>query len=289
MVSNLKNRKSLFVIADLHVGSSRVSETQLIQAFKFMNELDPEADYIIDGDLTTSGKRTDFKKVWYFFETLIPNRRNQIITLGNHDVRGPYSREWSNAKESSPEYFKKYVSREYKDKYLKKLNLAGSEIYFSLKTSSINFVVLNSEKGLKDAIYLSDKQLMWIENQLQYGKENDLINILVVHEPLSDTHFRSNENGGFGPQDQQLKVILEEFPNTVILSGHIHNGLNKHEVVRKPYGICVDIPGFSVSENAYIGKGIGYHVKIGKNSLNFESWDFVEKKHLGQFDFKIEF
>ena len=277
---------NLFLLADLHVGSHHDTVATFKQGLANMQKKDPNATYIINGDITTAGKSCQYDDVWRIMNSTLPANADTIISLGNHDVRGPFSHDWNNYQESDPAYFRDVVVPDYQQHYLAP-KLGSNQLYFAVVRGTYQFIVLNTEKGLKDSAYLSKAQLLWLDQQLTHGTQSGLTNMVVVHQALRDTHWRSNFGGGFGIQDAAVKTVLKRHPNTFVLSGHIHNGLGVCEVIPREYGTCIDQPAYTVSENGYVGKGLGYYCHFSRSEMVFEAWDFVTMQHLNQFDFTL--
>lgn len=274
---------NMFWLADLHVGSHHHTAETFAKGLANMHRMDPHAGYLINGDITTSGKVTQYQDVWQILSEALPKDADTIISLGNHDVRGPYNHEWNNYQESDPGYFREIVVPEYEHNYLQPQQ-GTNQLYFAVIRGCYQFVVLNTEKGLKDSAYFSAKQLAWLDSKLTSGSQAGLVNVVVVHQALRDTHWRSNFGGGFGIQDTVVKTILGRHANTFVLSGHIHNGFGVCEVIPREYGTCIDQPAYTVSENGHVGKGLGYYCHLSKDQMVLEAWDFVEMQHLQKYD-----
>lgn len=278
----------LFLLADLHLGSKKKTSSKFRQGLDNMFKKDPKAGILINGDLTTAGSESQYTEVWNFLDESINSSKPVILSLGNHDVRGPKSESWNNYQESDPRYFREHVVPSFTRHYLRPMfGSSMNQLYYTLTVGCCHFIVLNTEKGLKDSTYLSRNQVQWLDRQLSEGEDQLLINFIVVHQPLWDTHWRSNFGGGFGLQDAIVKDILRRHPDTFILTAHIHNGFGVCEVIERDFGTCIDMPAFSVSENGHIGDGLGYYAVIDRHILRFEAWDFVQNVHLSQYDFKV--
>lgn len=280
-----KNEKvaRMFLLADPHIGSRRSPDINLIRGLQNMQKIDPNAVLIIDGDLTTSGRIEDFNRFWSILEENISKGTEKVISLGNHDVRGPLNKNWTSNPNDDTKYFNDKVKPNYQNHYLSN----HSHLYFSKIINGCNMIVLNPEKGLKDAIFLSTQQLNWLESQLQLSEQEGLLSLIIVHQALNDTHWRSNYAGGFGSQDTQVKEILKRHPNCFVFSGHIHNGLGVCEAITRDFGTLIDLPAYAISENGYSGQSVGYYLQISKEWLEFQAWDFSVMEHLTQFDFRI--
>ncbi|WP_179393979.1 metallophosphoesterase family protein [Lacticaseibacillus absianus] len=277
----------LFLLADLHVGSHRQTEAKVRKGLANMARMDPTAMYLMNGDVTTAGRVSQYQAVWQALTDCLPASADVLISLGNHDVRGPYPADWNNDPDSDPTYFRDVVVPEYTTNYLMP-HTGARQLYFSVTRGSYQFIVMNTEKGLKDSADFSRAQLTWLDQQLSAGEAAGLVNLVVVHQALRDTHWRSNFGGGFGRQDAVVKDILRVHPNTFVLSGHIHNGLGVCEVVSREYGTCIDQPAYTVSENGHIGQGLGYYCTLSPTAMTFAAWDFVTMTPLPAYDFTLQ-
>lgn len=283
----LKQGLNLFLLADLHLGSERHTTAAFHHALVNMRHLDPDAAVVIAGDITDTGEKDQFQDCWKSLDRVPAEQL--IVGLGNHDVRGPDPLTWNNDQAADPEYFRQNVLPEYSRHYLRRLKPDQPwQPYFSQRLGDYQFIVLNTEKGLKDSAYLSAAQVRWLDAQLQAGENSGCINIVLSHQPLRDTHWRSNFGGGFGLQDAVVKDVLRRHPNTFIVSGHIHNGFGVAEVIPRSYGTCIDLPAFALSENGRTGSGLGYYCTWTHDAMKFEAWDFAINRPLAAYDFTLK-
>ena len=158
--------------------------------------------------------------------------------------------------------------------------------YFDKWIDGYHFIVLNTEKALKDSAYLSEEQLVWLEEKLD-GQDQQKPVFVCIHQALNDSHYRSNLYKGFGDADERVKEILKNYPQAVFLSGHIHNGFGVASVIDREYGTLVDVPSFNESENGYTEAGSGYQVNIYPDKIQLRARNFVTSQWLPEYDVNI--
>ncbi|KRN18633.1 metallophosphoesterase family protein [Lacticaseibacillus camelliae] len=277
----------LFILADLHLGSTRHTTAAFHHALVNMHRLDPNAALVIAGDVTDWGDPAQFQDAWSSLERVPADQL--IVCLGNHDVRGPHQLDYDNDQESDPEYFRQVTMPEYQAHYLSRVPGAKPwQPYFTVDLGDYHFIVMNSEKGLKDGAYISAQQVAWLDDELQAGEDGGQKNLVLVHQALRDTHWRSNFGGGFGIQDAVIKDVLRRHPNTFILSGHIHNGFGVAEAIPRDFGTCIDLPAFALSENGYDGAGLAYYCTFTARTMKFAAWDLAINRPLPQYDLSLK-
>ncbi len=299
-------KASFHLISDVHV-SSKDSDSALsyVQGMRFMDLLNPSTNiaFVNAGDFTNNSQESEYQAFYELTAQYNPSSQEQtLIIQGNHDVRG--NRNWcEDPKGEFPDWetYKGYY-QEYNADYMPES--AQDTLYHSKELGGYTFLMLNTELGLKDAMYMSDQQLEWIEAQMKasYEKDPNKPVFIVCHQALNDTHVRSNvlngfdgintdgtPNGNYTGSDAKVKEIMEKYPVGVFLSGHIHNGLGYGEVIAREYGICVDLPAFGGSENGYLETGSGYEVLIYEDSIQFQAYNFATGQRLEEYDQVVEF
>ncbi|WP_461227385.1 metallophosphoesterase family protein [Lacticaseibacillus suihuaensis] len=268
----------LFVLSDVHYDGTAPRTQALVASLDTIARLAATATVVIDGDLTNSGLAAEFEglgAVLARYPTL-----TFLLNLGNHDVRGPFSAGWQAAPDADPAYYHT-VSAPAFAALQRRVALPIQTLYGAMDVGPWRVILLNLERGLKDAAALSDSQLAWLGTELEATALQPLV---FIHQPLDHTHWRSDLYGGFGAFDAPLKRVLAAHPNAVLLSGHIHNGFGYTEVLPRPYATLVDLPAMSVSELGYVGAGLGYRLTAVAAGLSLAAWDFGAATRLAQFD-----
>lgn len=272
---------SIALISDLHINSEELftNLTNSIDNIKTKNKL---KHIIIPGDL---GENLDYIKRIIHMTNNKFNKKNEtsILVLGNHDVRGPDKRKWITDPTINNDYYN-IVIKEYRN-MCNLMKETEKHSCFDLKIKNHHFIALNTDRGLKDQAYFNDNTIRWFESKL--SEYTDGKKIVIVHQALNDTHWRSNLYGGFGEQDSKIKKILSKYPETIIICGHIHNGFGVIEAMKKDFGTLIEVPSFNRTENGLIEKGYGFIMKIKKNNIVLEAWNFLRNEHYPEYDIDI--
>ncbi len=263
------------VLSDTHVPSSTTDSSALIfiDALEDVKTYFPRVKAIVNpGDFSCDGYENEFKA--YF--DIIGQYDSDLVfmnALGNHDVR--WKSGWN-------EIYDRYMR--YNGKYMEETDGA---VYFDRWVDGYHFIVLNTEWDLKDRAYISDAQLKWLDETMAEGAEDGKPIFITMHQALRDTYWNSNDWDD-GVQDFALKEVLRKYPQTIMFTGHIHNGLGKLEVVETDYGTMVDIPSFRSNDYGN-GRGqIGYHVTIYEDKVQLSMRDYKADEWLPEYNYTID-
>lgn len=281
------------LITDVHVGDCDESDTYaeaFIIGLEDMKKMNRDFTALVSiGDNTQSGGRNQEEGFYHILEKYqpLPDER-VVLTLGNHDARGPGEEiKWSEDPKEYNLFWKKTAKPLYMEKNARYMPAGQKEVYFDKWLDGYHFIVLNTENGVKDACTLSERQLKWFEEKLAEAEDDRPI-FVFVHQPLVDTHWRSNILNGFGLEDEKVKDILRKYPQTILTCGHIHNGFGVTEAVVRDFGTTVEVPSFNGSENGYHEKGIGYVVDVYKNKILYRARNFCKSEWLPEYDMEVK-
>lgn len=299
-------KASFHLVSDVHISDWSGENTKTyIAGMKFMSTLNTDSNigFVNAGDFTNNSQKSEFNAFFVTTRQYNPvSPDNTLILLGNHDVRStgsdwnadpngsfPY---WDTAKGLYTSHNRRFMPAEAQD-----------TLYHAKELGGYTFLMLNTELGLKDSIYISEEQLAWFEAQMKASYEEDPTRpvFIICHQALNDTHMRSNVLDGFDGingdgtpndhytgSDAKVKEIMAKYPVGVFLSGHIHNGLGYGEAVAREYGVCIDLPSYNGSENGYTEKGAGFEVMIYENQIVFEAYNFSTGERLEEYDLVVD-
>ena len=299
-------KASFHLVSDVHISDWSGENTKTyIAGMKFMSTLNTDSNigFVNAGDFTNNSQKSEFNAFFVTTRQYNPvSPDNTLILLGNHDVRGtgsdwnadpngsfPY---WDTAKGLYTSHNRRFMPAEAQD-----------TLYHAKELGGYTFLMLNTELGLKDSMYMSEEQLAWFEAQMKACYEEDPTKpvFIICHQALNDTHMRSNVLDGFDGingdgtpndhytgSDAKVKEIMAKYPVGVFLSGHIHNGLGYGEAVAREYGVCIDLPSYNGSENGYTEKGAGFEVMIYENQIVFEAYNFSTGERLEEYDLVVD-
>lgn len=155
------------------------------------------------GDLTEYGTDAQYNT---FMNTM--NKYPQLdsnYVLGNHDVR------WLGGFETA------------KNRFLTHTGMPG--VYYDKWINGYHFIYLATEADDKDSAYISDTQMKWLSDKLAENASIDKPIFLFLHQPLDNTVYEEYPWDPYQSdevQDQKLKDIIGKYPQSVLITGHIH-------------------------------------------------------------------
>lgn len=297
---------SFAVVSDAHVTTDSINRithskdkdrlAHFAQGLDNMKRMDLDA-FVNLGDNTRFGTDSEERAFFDTYRNHQPVASDRtLIATGNHDVRGWYKyKYWTNsvadynaaADRGEPIYYPRSAelynrnNADYMPPVSHRQNLS-----FDTWVNGYHFILLNTEKGLKDASWFSDETLAWLKEKLAEGAESGKPIFVLNHQALNDTHYGSAEYTGFGERDAEVKQIFSEYPQVMFLTGHIHNEFGKVEVISRPFGTMVDVPSYSEGPTGSYGQG--YVVNVHGDSVEFEARDFVADAGIPSYDVTVE-
>lgn len=206
----------------------------------------------------------------------IEYHKNLVLMLGNHDVRSGGMLDGS----LDPDLVNLY--REYLKEF--GVGITDNTMCVASSINGYHFLCLNTDVWLKDMMELKQESIDWLKAELVKRAKPEKPIFILTHQPLNNSHWRAGLFGGFGKQDAELKKIFADYPQIVLLNGHIHNGFSVIEFVQRPFGTLIEIPSLTKGENGVKKPGTGWLLKIESEALIFEAWNFYEDIHLNEHD-----
>lgn len=304
---------SFHLVSDVHINTSGVPNSY-VTAMKNMKDINPDTTiaFVNAGDFTDYSGENEYQTFYDLTQANNPVSDEQtLIIQGNHDVRGPNQSQWvtdpgkpqpywETAKTRYLQYNAPYFPEDQKDTlyHTKTLGTTG------IDENGYTFIMLNTEMGLKDSMYMSPEQIIWLDKTMGEAYENDPGKpiFIIAHEALVDTHWLCNTLDGFDgikpdgtPQpyqsggDAAVKRIMAKYPNGIFISGHLHNEFGRAEAIVRPYGVVVDVPtfgqgGINIDFNV---KGAGYEVEIHDEKVVFRAVNFIKNEWYPEYDVVI--
>ena len=292
---NPKNEKALRLsfatLSDSHltgVGVARM--TMLSQGFR---DLDGKVDAIVAvGDMTNHGERNQYQNFYSCVEKSIKTSKF-IPVVGNHDT-------WTTGKdEENPTYEFLKAYNEYSGKNLTKA-------YYTEKVGGYTFIVLATEADNTSA-YLSEKQISWLDSELEKATEGGKPVFVLCHWPLDGTCGQTeiDPEHGMGAQSAEVQAVLEKYKNVFYFSGHLHAGLrgelsNKifgHQSVETINGVhYINLPSFmfpntrslTTNNGGNILPGCGYIAEVYENEVVLRARNYPLGFYMSIYDKTIE-
>lgn len=277
---------------DTHVGRGSDSVSNLIDAYKDRVFTSPQSKVITNsGDFTDNGSISEYEN--YFNVNKSYAEVPFITAIGNHEARwncanggtqntNPYEGTCVN---NSSVYAQRYL--DYNGPFMSgDNNWDGTSLYYDMWIEGYHFVVLNTEKDLKDHAYLSPKQLEWLDETLAIDEEAGRPTFILLHQIIGGTGEYITEDK-VGEQEEELKAVLRKHPNGLLLTGHIHSAVDRSDLYARDWGFLYDMASF----NAYVGGDmraqVGYQINVFEDKIQIRPRDY--KNDIWLDEYMVEF
>ena len=282
-----KGKTEFVVVSDTHVQSSANSTTARIYDAglnKIVTTMPNVKALVNCGDFTSDGADSEFARYYSIIDKYDENLQF-INALGNHDVRWT-SQGWDGV-------YNRYMS--YNQKYMDDTDKVYYDTWIGEGENQYHFIVINTEWDIKDCSYISSEQLEWLDKTMAEGAKDDKPIFIALHEPLRNTIANTDSYNGSsdfpldeGPQDFALKEVLRKYPQTILFTGHVHNGLGTSEIVETDYGTLVDVPSYALPETGILQKQLGYHVSVYDGKVQLSMYDFEHDRWLPAYHYIVD-
>lgn len=268
---------SFNTITDTHIDRGKGEVSNLDNYLKDIRWLNPDSKVIMNsGDFTDKGRVSEYQT---HYETLSNNAvagRKYLTALGNHDVRWlcsttnpesgqdrkvgtcyPGDKDANLWKTRYLEYNQEYMGDDWD----------GQSVYHKQWVGDYLFLVLNTEKDLKDWAYISQNQLDWLDQSLSETDPNKPV-FIALHQILGGTAYYE-EGDLVGEQDEQLKAVLRKYPHAILFTGHVHSTVDRANVYHGDWGHMMDMASFSYAYTAGADKRnqISYQVDVYEDKV----------------------
>ena len=214
---------------------------------------------------TTKEEYTLLSNIIYKYKDKIPNI---YYSMGNHDYMYLSSFETATSQ------------------FLEQTKMDST--YYSVEIENNKFIVLASDEAQMEGV-MGKTQIEWLKNQLKNTNKNDSV-FIFMHQPLKDTVSGSlktemNQNWyGFRNNGDEIKEIINQYPNAVVFSGHTHWTLDSYQPAlygnkqSATYVNCASL-GYlwNDDDKEEIGSE-GIYVDVYKDYVLIKGREFLDKK-----------
>ena len=279
------------VVSDIHVRSiDSKAQHKFVQMLSDMEKL-RVSDLVINGDLG-DGMPQDYTVL----EKLTQRQNNGpkiYYTIGNHEFYKAYHNPITNA--WSPETF---PNGETDDAALHRFLdfTKRSKIFYDEYLKSYHFIFLGSEKSAitdqsyGDRAYLSEEQLGWLKSKLKENYSPGKPIFVFLHQPLLKLGSTLNRPD-FVIQADRLREILNQFPEVIFFTGHIHRQLKLPTTILKEEFIMVNSSSVAlprdVNGQALPNQSEGLVVEVVENKVSIKGRDFLSKTWIPEMQYKV--
>ncbi len=209
---------SFAVLSDIHISqnNSYIYNRNYTHMVRDVIKSMPDIQAMIyTGDVTNNGKPVEFSvlnKLLNQFQNQLPA---QYLLLGNHDL-ALNQNNWGQQTYNFLEY----------------TGMPG--VYYSFQLGGSSFICLGSEDASgTDTVTASigKYQLEWLAGKLEGAAIADPSApiFVFIHQPLQHTLIGSETSAIV--QNDQLRALLDQYPQAIVFSGHTHSALNDKNVL----------------------------------------------------------
>lgn len=279
-------------------GAPGDTDVQFQNALNGLYRTFPETQLlIVDGDITCNGMEAEYQK--YLMPIL--NYDIPVLTaIGNHEYRinetidgVSYSRDSRDPEEL--ERLSALTQTRFLDtinEYFENKGMPTTDkVYYDRYYGGYHFILLGSEartndtsttKVMGEASVISDEQIAWLREKLAETDPDQPV-FVMTHNPLNNTVTESEDyRWGLGAEaSEQIKEVLADYPQAIVISGHVHNGyIGDEATVVTSYGTFLDLPAFEYNVFDNIANDIGYIADIYDGCVLFTPYDFTNERPL---------
>lgn len=187
---------------------------------------------VVTGDLTNYADEPALAR---FYEAVRNNFDGQaIIAAGNHDIGHVGDRDVTNitreqAKANVIKYYNDYSGRDL------------STNYYSETVNGYKFIVLGDDVvngGHWDEMDMTPEQLEFLDAELADGTKDGKPAFVCCHWPVDHINGQDTiwPDSGIDLSINDVKSIMEKYPNVYYISGHMHAGI-KSSAYGEMYGL----------------------------------------------------
>ena len=239
---------------------------------------------VLAGDITENCIADEWE--WVYEDIREIGVKNYINATGNHDIR---IHDYNTAKDAFVSFTNRLNKRAKSKLRIKKLN-------YSYTLKGYKFIVLGSETASFEEADISKKQLKWLNKELKSAYKKNHPTFVIAHQPLKNTHGLPdtwgspiNSAGSIGNQSDKIKKILNKYPNTIFITGHLHTGFGKYTYQTIGNIHSVNLPSLTIDneDGTYNENGIGYTVEVYNNEVVFRARNFDKGVYVPKYDIRI--
>lgn len=226
-------------ISDEHIGyvDANVNNAERLDSvFKTLKELRPNGfDAVLStGDQTQNGKAEEVSTfMGVYNDNFSLDDSPFIFAHGNHDTY------WSGCM-TTTEFYDAYGS----DVYKYDVDELGAKLgNRHVVVNGINFLTLQVKTFMPNYNDFTDQTMTWLDQKLTslYQENPNRPVFVLCHSPAYQTVFGSypEQSTGDWGASRQLNVMLKDYPNVILLSGHTHYGITDERNIFQKDFTCI--------------------------------------------------
>ena len=222
------------LISDTHIEAKELIRQSFMKTgFRNLSGASVQVDaLVVAGDLTNYADEPSLAKYYEILEKHCPVKA--ISCAGNHDIGHAGDR---NVTDISREEAKANFIR-YNNAYL---GIDAVDNYYSYSVNGYRFIVLGDicyDGGHWDDMDLGEAQLAFLDRELAAAAAENKPAFVVCHWPVDGINGQDTiwPGSGIDLGKNDVKSVMEKYPNVFYISGHMHAGI-KSKVIDDKFGL----------------------------------------------------
>ena len=277
------------IVSDIHITSNTNLQHYNTNFQKMLEDIvanSPNSSGIyINGDLANAGTAEEYQMMWDLYNA-VEGAPHLYLGIGNHDLYTGF--------EDGIQLF------------LDNATLADGthpeKAYYDVWTNGYHFIFLAPEETMSgQGIVLTEEQLAWLREKLEEDRDPSKPVFVMIHCPMYDTVAGSLEGEGWhGVENARfLREVLQDFPETVLLSGHTHWHLNseatmversdKLPTMFNTASVAYLWDGYDVKTGVNLDGSQGYYVRVYADKLLVLGRDFSTGEWISSAQFVVDY
>lgn len=241
------------VLSDCHIESNNYDTYEVfVDLMRSVQNCPGNDATVFLGDNTMNGQNIENMIFFGTIDKIKPEGKT-IVAPGNHD--------FSNG-EGEYDVFRKRFA-DYSNAFLD--YETGDVPYFYNIVNGCYFIVLSSEQKKPESMYMSDAQLLWLEETLEQAEKTDMPIFVFCHYPLY-----------FIEDYYRLTDILSEYDNLFYFCGHTHVSLGYYTFYERDGVECINLP--KSTEYIIYDTGLGARVEVYEDEVIIRIRNFCDNK-----------
>ncbi|MBQ4208379.1 MAG: metallophosphoesterase [Clostridia bacterium] len=253
-------RLHLTVISDIHTEGNNIPRFKInARSLKNLGSVKDVTDaLVLLGDNTMNGQAGESLLCYGMLETVNPIKP-YYTAMGNHDVgNGDESNgSFEKLRERQLGYLQAFVDKDLE------------ELYYSKTVNGYSLIIPAPDSEESAARTLSDKQLDWLEAQLDAAAETGKPIFVFNHYPASR----------IGQGHDRYAALVTKYPNTFVIVGHMHYYIRFGRLYGAHVTPEIWVPCLSMMDEngeANDKTGLGYLLEVYDDEVVFRGMNFYE-------------
>lgn len=236
----------------------------------------------VAGDICENGLLAEYQYVTDRIKNA--NVDNFIMAVGNHDVRLKMYRHTLNTFTRFTNGLNSAVGS----------SLRIDKLSYSYTIKGYKFIVLGTDRTEFEESYISDEQLLWLDNELKSADGTPAF--VIIHQTFKLTHGLPDTwnspfdaAGSVGKQSEKLYEIMNKYQNVFLITGHLHTGFGQYTYEKLGNIHSVNLPSLTINnkDGECNDNGIGFMVEVYDSHVLFRARNFAKGIYLHDYDIDI--